>query len=327
MKKQGLWILIVGIALCSCQTKEEKSPIVSQKFVHKYGFPITKNDWEEKKEGQVIAELSDGSTATYTYANGVLHGTTTYTYPKNTQVQKTEYYDEGTLLKCVDHDEEGIPSKETAFAFDNRKVVTKWDKTGTPMSLEEFENEVLVKGNYFSPNNEKESLVENGKGIRIQRSREGTLLTRDTMENGQMIFRLTFHYNGIVQSESTFENWQLHGKQKIYAESGLPVMELQWDHGVLHGLKILYQNGRKTGEIPFVHGEKQGIEKQFDPITGQVTAEIPWEHDQKQGKALIYDTEGAHDQWYYQDQSVSLSKFQMMQLRDKMVADLHDEKR
>ncbi|MEI6241917.1 MAG: hypothetical protein WCP39_00740 [Chlamydiota bacterium] len=324
--KQGLWILMACIALCSCQNTEEKSTVVSQKFVHKYGFPITKNDWEQKKEGQIITELDNGSIVTHNYVNGTLHGSTSYTYPKSTLVQKIEFYDEGTLIKTVENDEEGIPCRETAYEFDNRKVISLWDKVGTPMCMEEYENDNLVKGEYFTPNNEKESVVENGKGIRVKRNREGNLLCRDTVENGQLIFRLAYHSNGAVQSESPFDNWQLHGKQKTYASSGLPVLELQWDHGTLHGLKILFHNGKKTEEIPFVYGEKHGMEKHYD-ASGQITAEIPWIHNVMHGKALFHEAETSQTQWFYKGLSVSLNKFQMMELRDKMIADLYGEKR
>jgi len=107
--------LAILLTFFSCH-KDEDSDVVSQQYIHKYGFGMTQKEWQSrKKEGTSIAVLDSGVTVTNTYNNGILHGPTTYSFPNSSTVEKLYIFDNGTLIKEVSHDMMGIPYKEVGL--------------------------------------------------------------------------------------------------------------------------------------------------------------------------------------------------------------------
>ncbi len=101
--------------------------VVSQKFVHKYGFDVSEEEWENRdQEGQIVSMLKNGVKIVHSYENGLLHGSTTYTFPHSAVVEKLLVYNQGTLLKEVLNDANGTPISEEAYEFDDRKIMTFW---------------------------------------------------------------------------------------------------------------------------------------------------------------------------------------------------------
>ena len=328
MRKFYLLLSVSSILLFfSCQKKDDSQEIVSQRFVHKYGLDLSEEEWEKReKDGQVITVLDNGVTVTNTYSNGILNENTTFTYPDSDIIEQLLVYDEGTLIKKVHYDEVSIPVLEEVFDLDNRKTITRWNKEGVPLSVEEYENDVLVKGEYFDKTNECETTVNEGTGYRTRRDRDNILLSKDTFQNGELVHRTTFHSNGTIQSENPYKSYLLHGKQITYSESGKPLMEALWKEGQLDGMKYLYSNGQKTTEIPFVSGKKHGVERHFD-TNSNLVAEIQWNNDVRHGSSRYYGEEDTKIDWFYRGQNVSLKKFQMMEFREKLMAELRgDEK-
>src|SRR3990167_10931180 len=91
----------LALLLCtSCSRTDFPDGIVSQTFVHKYGFDVSSSEWTERQEdGQVITTLANGVKVTQNYSEGNLNGPTTHTFPRSSQVEKLQLYDQGTLLK------------------------------------------------------------------------------------------------------------------------------------------------------------------------------------------------------------------------------------
>lgn len=309
-------------ALCvSCQ-KNETDNVVSQKYIHKYGFDLTQKEWSERdRDGRIVTVLKDHTTLAQSYENGILHGPTTLTYPKSHIIQKEDAYDQGELLKTVFNDEKGLPIKEEAYEFDNRKIITYWFENGAPMSIEEYEGDYLTDASYFDLNNELEASIEKGKGDRIRRSREGKLLSSEIIENGEIQSRKTYHPNGHTQSISHFDHYQLDGVQKKYTLSGKPLLEQTFSKGILHGMKCHFRNGKKVVEIPYINGKKNGLERHFDE-SGALIAEIPWEENQKHGRSRYQYEDYSDLQWYFRGNPVSKDKFGTMQVREEMLAEL-----
>lgn len=310
------------LALCTCCQKDEKNDVVSQKYVHKYGFHLTQKEWSDRdQDGKIITVLKDHTTLEQNYENGILHGSTTLTYPKSRIIQKEEVYDQGELLKTIFNDDKGIPIKEEAYEFDNRKIVTYWFENGAPMSIEEYEKDHLTDASYFDLNNELEASIEQGKGSRIRRDRKGKLLSSETIENGIVKSRQTYHPNGQIQSISHFDHYQLDGVQKKYTLSGKPLLEQTFSKGVLDGMKCHFRNGKKVVEIPYVNGKKDGLERHFDE-SGALIAEIPWEKGEKHGRSRYQYEDYSDLQWYFRGNPVSKDKFNTMEVREKMLAEL-----
>jgi antitoxin component YwqK of YwqJK toxin-antitoxin module len=312
---------IAAFIVSSCQTTIPPDQIMSQKFVHKYGFDVSVDEWDQRsQEGQEIAKLKNGVTITRTFENGNLHGPTTYTFPNSETVEKILIYDQGNLLKQTLQDSKGVPIQEEAYEFDDRVIYTFWNENGVPLSVEEYNVDLLVNGKYFSLEHELEAQVENGNGFRIKRERSGLLISRDQIEDGIMTGRTTYHPNGQIHTVSHYEDYQLHGKQSKFTSSGRPLMTLHWDRGVLDGMKTVYRNGVKTSEIPYVHGQKNGMETHYDDL-GNLIAKITWRNDKKHGCSKSYTEEGQDSEWFFNGFLVTAEKFELLESREQMVAD------
>lgn len=316
----------MGIALfllSSCQKKNEDQGFVSQHFVHKYGFEVSEKEWENRnKNGEIITALKNGITKTSSYKSGVLHGTETLTFPNSTIIQERLEYDEGKLIKKTVYDNTGLPIQEDSFDLDGKKIITKWDKNGVPLSMEEYEKELLWTARYYTSKNEMESSISEGKGTRIKRNREGLLLSQENVENGIITNRKTFHPSGEIQSLTCFLDYQIHGKQQTFSPAGKLLTSVNWDHGKINGIMTCYQEGQTTNEIPYVNGKKHGIEKEYD-LKGALVKEIHWDNDKKHGSARSHFNDFTDIQWFWKGTAVDLQKFQELKLRDELMADLY----
>ncbi len=316
---------LFGCALfTSCQTSNSVDQVVSQTFVHKYGFETSEEEWEAReRDGQVVSMLKNGVKVTHSYENGLLHGTTTHSFPHSSIVEKSLVYDQGILLKEQLNDARGMPLREEVYEFDNRTLITLWDDKGVPLSIEEYDDEILLDGKYYTSEHELEASVVSGFGERIKRDRAGLLISKDEIENGVMSCRTTYHPNGGVHTVSHYENYQLHGPQLKYTASGKPLMELNWNKGVLDGSKIIYRNGYKVAIIPYVHGEKNGTELHYDDL-GNLTAEIEWRNDKKHGTTKLHSEEFTDTEWFFNGQSVNADKFKILDGREKIVSEFQE---
>ncbi|HSX38968.1 MAG TPA: toxin-antitoxin system YwqK family antitoxin [Chlamydiales bacterium] len=319
MKRFAPFIAVLFAA--SCQTTSSPEQIVSQKYVHKYGFDLTAEEWDQRlQDGQVIATLKNGVTLIQTYENGNLHGPTTSTFPNSPTVEKILLYDQGNLLKETIQDMHGVPIQEEVYEFDDRVIHTSWSDKGTPLSVEEYRGKLLVDGKYYSLDHDLEGRVENGHGHRAKRDRFGLLISRDQIENGILASRTTYHPNGQIHTISHYDDYALHGDQKKFTSLGRPLMTLHWDHGILDGTKTVYRNGLKVAEIPYVQGKKHGIEYHYDDLANLI-AEITWRNDKKHGCSKFYTEDSEETRWFFDNLTVSSAKFELLENRERMIAE------
>lgn len=320
---------LVGAAaliIASCQNHTTFDQVVSQKYVHKYGFDVSEQEWEERaQDGQEISMLKNGVKVTRSYQNGQLSGPTTHTFPHSSTVEKLLVYDQGTLLKETVYDLSGMPIREDLYEFDDRNIITLWDEKGVPLSIEEYNNDLLMEGKYYTAEHILEAQVEAGFGERIKRDRTGLLLSKDRMEDGHIAERTTYHPTEEIHAISRYDDYQLHGEQLKFTSTGKPLMKLNWQRGILNGPKVVYRNGLKVAEIPYVNGQKNGIEKHYDDLDN-LTAEIEWKNDKKHGSCKFYTDETTDTEWYYKGQTVNADKFQMLENREKLMAELSIER-
>ncbi|MBI5273329.1 MAG: hypothetical protein HY861_05035 [Chlamydiia bacterium] len=325
MKRIPTLFSAAALLFSSCERSDSSDKIVSQQFVHKYGFDLSEEEWQQRsKEGRVISTLQNGVTMTHSYENGKLHGITTQTFPHTSTIEKLSVYDQGILLKEVFQDMNGIPIQEEVYEFDNRKIVTFWDERGVPLSIEEYQGDLLTDGKYYSPDHTLETQVEAGFGERVKRDRSGLLIERDTIEQGKLVARTNYHPNGHIHTISSYNNYELHGEQLKFTVSARPLMSLHWDHGVLNGLKTIYRNGLKAVEIPYAQGVKQGVERHYDDL-GVLTTEIEWRSDKRHGCSKFYTEESSESEWFFNDLAVSADRFEVLDARERLVAEFNHE--
>src|SRR3990167_4114346 len=101
------------LLLGGCFSSDSNHTVVSQKYIHKYGFDVSEKEWQDREmDGQIVSMLSNGVKITRSYENGLLHGSTIQTFPHSHVIEKLFVYDQGTLLKEMLYDPAGVPISE-----------------------------------------------------------------------------------------------------------------------------------------------------------------------------------------------------------------------
>lgn len=315
-------LLAASLLLASCNQSQEEVAVISQSYIHKYGYAVSKNEWlNHNYPGQVITTMRDGVTLIETFEDGVLHGARTITYPHSQTLSLYQLYNHGDLVKVVEYDDKGLPMEEKNYLSPMRVAITQWYPDGSPMCIEELASGELLEGQYFNTQNETESRVVKGHGLRIERNRQGILLAKDEMQAGSIIRKETFYPNGAIMSSATYQNNQLHGQRSQFEPSGEPLAIEEYVHGGLNGLAVYFKNGAKSLEISYMNGAKNGYEIHY--IDGkEISQRISWENNLLHGPTYYYIEGAAHTEWYYENKMVSAKKYDELHNLDLMISQI-----
>lgn len=104
--------------------------------------------------------------------------------------------------------------------------------------------------------------------------------------------------------------------RKIYTSAGVPEKTEEWKNGELHGVVHTYQDGEKNSEIPYVRGEKEGVEKRWKQKYSRggektLIEEISWKQGKKNGATYLYGEKRTRVEWYYKGELVSKTEYQL----------------
>lgn len=297
-------VAILGLSLvlfASCGGPGGRRDVVSQKYVHKYGLEVPSSDWASRgQDGKVISTLNTGVLLTENYEKGKRQGTTTYTYPHSEIVQKTEFYDNDRLIRVVFNTDAGWPESEERYLGDGATEVTTWYESAAPRAVELYRDGALVTGEYYTSNNQMESRVVQGEGLKIIRDFYGTHYRNEQISGGMVVMKLDYHPNGVLKSETPFAMGVPHGTRQTYQPSGEVATTESWLSGKQHGLSVEYKNGTIWKETPYVHGSREGVEKIYKNGS-QVVEEITWFEGKKHGPHRRYLDTIVKTEWYYKD--------------------------
>ncbi len=261
--KKSMLLLGALIAIAGCRP-ERRSEVVQESFIHKFGVPISKSDWARNgNDGQIIQLLTDGVSVKRTYEKGVLHGKTTYTFPNSSTTAKIETYEHGALVNKTENYPTGVPRIEEEYKEGKLSMMTRWYDDGTPAMIERYDGGFLSSAEYRTPLNAVESRVEDGMGTRLLHASTGELSFRDTIRSGQMVERVAYFSTGEPSSITPFENGLIHGTRLTFFQGGVPSSVENWVHGRQEGTTVVFANGEKLAEVPYVKGEKHGIELRY----------------------------------------------------------------
>jgi antitoxin component YwqK of YwqJK toxin-antitoxin module len=308
--KQSLLLLGLAAALGGCVRDGTLSEgAVAQTYVHKYGLPVDKADWERRGEnGQIVSTRKDGVKEVKVFAQGLLHGDSTYSFPHSDVVARIETYDRGMLVAEQENYPSGVPSLQRQILSSGEALETHWYSSGSPRCRETLKGGLLLAGEYFSLDNQLESRLENGEGLRTVRDAEGELLSEDQIGKGVMVRRSTFYTNGQPESISSYLEGKEHGQRFTYLPGGVPNTIECWVNGELQGITTVFVNGEKKAEIPYETGRKQGIERRYGP-DGSLVEEVTWLRDMRHGAdQFVVNGERTVD-WYHHGQLVSKAIF------------------
>ncbi len=318
------YVYLLGcLLLAACCKKEQENNVVSQRYIHKYGYAVSKDEFEARKyPGQVVTILKNGVSTTSTYENGLLHGPCTHTFPHSQTVEAYFLYNQGNLVKQIIYDVSGMPLREEVQLSPTRHASTKWYNDGTPMCTEEYGNKELIEGQYFTRQNEVESRIEKGKGTRIVRDLQGVLLSKEEFAEGYLTKRETFLPDGTPESIAFYQKGNLHGEKKSFTEKGEPLAVKEYLHGKLHGKTTFYKNGARSVEIYYLDGMKNGLEIHY--IDGDlVSQEIVWENDKKHGPSKYYVDGVAQVEYFYDGTHITEDKWKELYQLDQMIGQIN----
>jgi len=320
MNKLFLSLPIVATLLLSgCGSEQNNGEVISKRYVHKYGYAVSQSEWESNNyPGQVITTMRNGVTITSTYEDGLLNGPSTHTHPHSQTVQHFYLYEYGDLKKEVIYDALGMPIREKTQLSPHRCSITMWYGDGTPMSTEDYADDELLDGKYFTLNNELESSVERGNGLKTRRDQHGTLLSKNHIEAGYLTKKETFYSNGNLEEVAFYKMNQRNGERKVYTEAGDSLAVEEWVNNQIHGKATYFVNGNKQTEVYFLNGARNGIETQY--IDGQtVEKEIAWNNDQRHGPTKFFVADNlAKTEWYYNGKLVGKRRYDELLAMENM---------
>ena len=305
-------LLITALSsLVSCNARREYGDVVEERYVHLYGAEVPPEKWAASGEhGQVVSTLRNGVTITKNYNAGVLDGQTTYTFPHSEFVEKTEHYSRGVLVQETIHHLSGAPREEIVYSDNNTKVITTWYENGSPQYKEGYEGNLLVYGEYYNPQHQVDSRVQNREGSRIVRDQYGIVISTDVIKDGQMVVRTTYYPNGSPKTITPYVDGIVEGQRKTYLPAGEPCTVEAWSGGLQDGLTFVYQNGEKHAEVPYARGSREGIERRFRNGS-DVIEEIYWLDDKRHGPDTSYIGTVSKTDWFFQDRPVSQAQFDL----------------
>jgi antitoxin component YwqK of YwqJK toxin-antitoxin module len=327
MKYLPMLLGALALMTTACDQSKKDNGVVSERYIHKYGYAVSKDEFQERQyPGQSIVLLKNGVTITATHENGVLHGPCTHTFPHSQTVESYYLYNQGQLTKEVLYNISGMPVREEVQLSPKRHAVTLWYVSGTPLSREEYADNELLDGDYYSVDNEIEARVVKGEGVRLKRDAQGQLLYRDDVSEGYITKRESYHANGLPESISYFRYGKLHGEKSLFTDKGEPLATKEYIGGLLHGKATFYENGVKYLEIFYLDGMKNGLEIHY--IDGQIVSqEILWENDRRHGPSKYYIDNDAKVEYYYGGEIVSDEKWNELHKADVMIDLISPENR
>ena len=328
MKCRALFLIgVLSLLLASCRESRNSGndEIVSQRYIHKYGYDVSKEEWVNSGyPGQVITTLRNGVTICATYEDGLLHGSTTYTFPHSNTTESLNIYDHGDLIKKLSYNIRGVPEKEDLYFSPKHIKTTYWYSSGTPKCIEEKNGDDLMEAEYYNLKNEAEFRVVKGSGTRVQRDDYGQVTLKETIENGHPILVERFHANHTPHLIIPYRNGKIDGEKKTFAESGEPLSIEQWSEGYLHGLSTYFQNGYKILEVTFQYGLRHGPERHFiDGVT--LVEETTWIENEKHGPSTVYCDGMSRTDWFYNNRKVAKNKYDELTERERAIS-LMDER-
>jgi antitoxin component YwqK of YwqJK toxin-antitoxin module len=292
---------------CSPPPHEE---VVQTTYYHTYGPQIAEADWQTRgATGEVVEVLKNGVEVRREYVGGVLHGTSSWTFPHTKVIDRIEQYKNGNRVLAARNYTSGSPEFQEEWLVDDHIVARAWYEDGSPRVIEGYQGEHLIEGKYFTIDGEIESSVAAGTGTKIERSRIGALLNREQLRASDIIATESFYPNGQLREMVAYQESERHGQSRRYSESGEPLSIEQWTQGILDGSQLFFESGYPVRQISYAMGKKEGLELHFRPGTEEVVEEISWRQDRRHGVSKTYLAGQTLTEWYWRGSQVSEDQY------------------
>jgi antitoxin component YwqK of YwqJK toxin-antitoxin module len=266
--------LLLLTTSCTPRPYASNDGSVKTTYIHQYGVEVANaEEWNERgSSGQIIKQLKNGATETQTWQQGALQGLATTTFPHSNTLHRETYYDKGARVWQTVHYASGMPKRQDIFRPGNITLVSTWYEDGAPRSSEEYHGENLWSGEYFTREQELETQVAGGNGERIRRDGHGQLIAKDEFENGKKILE-------------------------------------QWKANLQNGDTTVFRSGERVAVVPYVNGQREGVETGFRPGTDNITEQITWKNNLMHGPSLFYVDGNKVTEYFFEGEKVSRIEF------------------
>lgn len=297
--------VVCGVICVACSQAPQKE-VVKTTYFHAYGPEINESDWKAQgSSGEVVEVLKNGVEERKEFEGGVLHGTSSWTFPFSKVVERVEEYSKGTCVLSGRNYENGSPEFQEQWLPQERKVVHAWYEDGSPRSLEEYQASRLQQGQYFTAEGDVEGGVSLGTGTRFERTRAGLLTIREEVRSGDVVKRESFYANGQLREVALYQGGKRHGETRRYAENGQTCSIENWTFGMLDGVQTFFEGGQPVRSVPYLLGKKEGVEKHYRPGTNELVEEISWKNDLRHGVTRTFIANRSIEDWYWKGGKVS----------------------
>lgn len=310
--------------LAGCQKTTTTASVISEQYLHKYGYAVSKQEWNEHfYPGQVVSRMSNGVTVTTSYEAGCKHGPTTYTYPDSHNLERTEFFDRDVLVKEVHFDPLGYPLWQKVTLSPTRYELTSWYQEGNPRCVEEYAGAEILEARYFNLAGDVEAKVEKGFGQVIERDHKGQLLGKKQISTGFVSYSEDYYTHGALKQSAHYQLGILDGERQLFLPTGEPECVEEYVGGVLHGKSTYFRNGLKHYDISYLFGAKNGFETHY--IDGEhISHQVCWENNTKHGPEIFYMASGPVTHYYYQGDELSKGRYEELVRLDEMIAQIQN---
>ena len=292
---------------CSTSPQEE---VVKTSYYHTYGPQVDQADWADLGgTGEVVEVLKNGVEVRKEYVGGVLQGTSSWTFPYTKVTDRVEEYHDGQRIITSCNYETGSPKFQEELLPKDQRIVHAWYDDGSPRLIEEYKGTRLAEAQYFTIDGEVEGSVLGGNGMKVERSRNGELLTREQLKGSEVVASESFYSNGQLREAIAYQDLKRHGQSRRFSEDGEPLSVEQWTCGVVDGTQLFFEGGQPVRQITYAMGKKEGAELRFRPGTEEVVEEISWHQDVRHGPSKTYLGDQILTEWYWRGNHTSEEQF------------------
>ncbi|EKD28042.1 MAG: hypothetical protein ACD_79C00456G0002 [uncultured bacterium] len=228
------------------------------------------NDWlfdginkAYDEEGKLASEFN--------YHKGALHGNTTH-YFQNAQTKKIIPYSNNEINgEVIEYSSNRDIISKTTYknGIKEGQSIGYWSQENISF-IEDYENNLLINGQYFQKNRVKISKIKNGDGQQAIFT-NNQLFRLIEYKNGSPDGKVqTFMPNGHLINEYYQKNNLKDGIETEYFSDNeiinfnknkrLPKLEINWSNGNIHGMvKTWYKNNNQESQKEFSNNKKNGM--------------------------------------------------------------------
>jgi antitoxin component YwqK of YwqJK toxin-antitoxin module len=231
---------------------------------------LMQNDWLFDGISKVYDE-NGKLISQFTYLKGALHGETKHYFPTSELSKVIPYFNNDINGEVIEYTKMGEVLSKITYKNGKREgpSVGYWNKDNISF-IEDYENDLLINGQYFKKSRVKISKIKNGDGQKAIFENEN-LQKLIEYKNGRpegktQIFSLNGHLiNEYYQKNNVKDGLEIeyfneNEVTNFNRNNHPPKLEIVWNNGSIHGqVKTWYKNNKMESQKEFSHNKKNGM--------------------------------------------------------------------